>query len=444
MKRRLAALVLLAAAIGGGALTYHAAARDRDYRVLLGRGDAALRDDQTLAAIEAYSGAIARRPDSMLAHLRRGQTYQRRGDLEAAARDFQRAAILDGTATRPLEELADVRYLQRRFHRASEIYEQALRLDDRAARVSYKLALSRYRDGRTDGALNALDAALRLDDQMTEAYYLEALCFRAQRRAAEAQRALEKAVALSPGLIAAREELADLYGSLGRRGDQLEQLQVLAGLDRSHIERQIAVGQAHARWAADPREDASKRASQADLAVLTLGAALERTPDQPEIYSALGRVWLDIAQTRGESGALNKALEALERAGSSGAATSDALTLYGRALLESGRADLAERVLQQATERYPVEPGAFLYYADAAEQQNRFDAARQALLQYGALMGDTDGFPERAWRLATLSLKLKDPATAVAWVERGLEKDPANAALLDVRERLQKGEQKRR
>jgi len=444
VKRRLAALVLLAAAIGGGALTYHAAARDRDYRVLLGRGDAALRDDQTLAAIEAYSGAIARRPDSMLAHLRRGQTYQRRGDLEAAARDFQRAAILDGTATRPLEELADVRYLQQRFHRASEIYEQALRLDDRAARVSYKLALSRYRDGRTDGALSALDAALRLDDQMTEAYYLEALCFRAQRRAAEAQRALEKAVALSPGLIAAREELADLYGSLGRRGDQLEQLQVLAGLDRSHIERQIAVGQAHARWAADPREDASKRASQADLAVLTLGAALERTPDQPEIYSALGRVWLDIAQTRGESGALNKALEALERAGSSGAATSDALTLYGRALLESGRADLAERVLQQATERYPVEPGAFLYYADAAEQQNRFDAARQALLQYGALMGDTDGFPERAWRLATLSLKLKDPATAVAWVERGLEKDPANAALLDVRERLQKGEQKRR
>ena len=100
-----------------------------------------MRDDQTFAAIEAYSGAIARRPDSMLAHLRRGQTYQRRGELEAAARDFQRAAILDAMATRPLEELADVRYLQQRFHRAGEIYEQALRLDDRAARVSYKLAL---------------------------------------------------------------------------------------------------------------------------------------------------------------------------------------------------------------------------------------------------------------------------------------------------------------
>jgi tetratricopeptide (TPR) repeat protein len=317
-------------------------------------------------------------------------------------------------------------------------------LDDRAARVSYKLALSRYRDGRTDGALIALDAALRLDDQMTEAYYLEALCLRTERRPAEAQRALEKAVALSPGLIAAREELADLYGSLGRRGEELEQLQVLAGLDRSHIERQIAVGRAHAQWAADPRESDARRASQADLAVLTLGAALERTPDQPEIYSALGRVWLDIARTRGDSIALNKALDALERASSSDAATSHALTLYGRALLESGRADLAERVLHQATERYPLEPGAFLHYADAAEQLSRFDTARQALLQYGALVGDTDGFSERAWRLATLSLKLKDQATAAVWVERGLEKDPVNAALLDVQQGLQKGEQTRR
>ena len=74
------------------------------------RGDAALRDDQTFAAIEAYSGAIALRPDSMLAYLRRGETYQRRGDrgdLERA-RDFRTAAALDPTATRPLEALGDV------------------------------------------------------------------------------------------------------------------------------------------------------------------------------------------------------------------------------------------------------------------------------------------------------------------------------------------------
>lgn len=144
MKRNLAVVVLLTLTVAGAALTYQTASRDWDYRALLGRGDAALRDDQTFAAIEAYSGAIALRPDSMLAHLRRGETYQRRADLEAAARDFQTAVILDAMATRPLEELADVRYLQQRFHRAGEIYEQALRLDDGAARVNYKLALTRF------------------------------------------------------------------------------------------------------------------------------------------------------------------------------------------------------------------------------------------------------------------------------------------------------------
>src|SRR5512144_1342042 len=100
-----AVLVILAVA---GAVAYQTAARERDYRALLARGDSALRDDQTFGAIEAYSGAMALHPDSMLAHLRRGETYQRRGELDEAARDFRTAAALDPAATRPLEALGDV------------------------------------------------------------------------------------------------------------------------------------------------------------------------------------------------------------------------------------------------------------------------------------------------------------------------------------------------
>ena len=66
-------------------------------------------------------------------------------------------------------------------------------------------------------------------------------------RTADAQRAFEKAVALSPGLIAAREELADLYAARTPARDELEQLQVLAGLDRDHVERQVVVALAQAR-----------------------------------------------------------------------------------------------------------------------------------------------------------------------------------------------------
>jgi tetratricopeptide (TPR) repeat protein len=429
-------LCLLILTAVGAALTVRTAAHDSQYRRLIARGEAALRDDQIPAALEAYSSAIALRPDSMLAHLRRGETYLRRGDLDAAGRDLQRASVLDGMAMRPLEELGDVRFLQHRFSRAAEIYEQALHLDDSAARVSYKVALARYRSGRPAAALAPLESALRLDDQMSDAYYLEGLCLRDERRVGDARRALEKAVALSPGFIAAREELAELYASVGHRADQLAQLQVLAGLDRDHVERQIAIGQLYARWAADPRESPARRASHADLAVLTLGAALERSPDQPQIYAAIGRVWLDVARARSDAVALDKALDALERAASDPSAPSDILSLYGRALADSGRKALAEHVLQKATERYPVDPGAYLAYADAAEQQNHLDAARQALIRYHALVVDDERFANRTLRIAELSLKMGDRSTARLWTNRGLGKAPESPELLALRRRL--------
>src|SRR5439155_13325102 len=161
-------MVVLAVAAVAGAVTYQAAARDRDYRALLARGDSALRDEQTFGAIEAYSGAIALRPDSMLAYLRRGETYRQRGALDAAAKDLRTAASLDPSATRPLEELGDVLGLLQRYEQSAQTYEKELRLDDHAVRVSYKLALARYRARNIDGALGALSQTLALNDRLAE------------------------------------------------------------------------------------------------------------------------------------------------------------------------------------------------------------------------------------------------------------------------------------
>src|SRR5262249_12572168 len=214
--------MVLTLATAGAVATYQAMRRERDYRALLARGDAALRDDETFGAIEAYSGALALRPDSMLPHLRRGETYLRRGDLSAAARDLQAAVVLDPTATRPLDELGDVKYLQQRFKRAAEIYDEDLRLDDRAAFVSYKRALALYRSHDLDAALTSLEAALRVNDHVAEAHYLRGLCLIERRRTVQAARAFERVIALSPTLISAREELADLYGVLGRHEDEID------------------------------------------------------------------------------------------------------------------------------------------------------------------------------------------------------------------------------
>jgi tetratricopeptide (TPR) repeat protein len=423
VKRAIFALAVLALAAAGGAAAYQAVAQ-RNYSALLTRGDNALRDDQTFNAIEAYSGAIALRPGSMLAYLRRGQTYQRRGDrgdLEAAARDFRTAARLDPTATRPLEALGDVLFQSQLFNHAVSAYERCVRLDDRSARVSHKLALARYRDRDIDGAIAALRETLRLDDRLAEAQYLLGVCLREKGRVPDAVRTLEQAVKLAPGLVPAREELADLYGALDRHVEELEQLQMIAGLDRDHAARQVAIGLAHAR------------AGHWDLAVLTLGGALERHPNEPEIYRALGKVWLE--RPRDDRAFLSKAREALERVASSPAATSEILTLYGRTLLQDGDVDGAEHALQQATLRFPVDPQAFVLYASAAERQSHLDRARQALIQYASLTANEDDLPQRAGRIATLSLRLNDRATAADWIARGLAKEPNNSALLTLSRR---------
>jgi tetratricopeptide (TPR) repeat protein len=419
VKRPIVAVAVFALAAGGAAFAYQVVVQQRYYAELLIRGDNALRDDQTFGAIEAYSGAIALRQDSMIAYLRRGQTYQRRGDrgdLERAASDFRTAAGLDPSATRPLEALGDVLYQLQRYDRAAEAYERFRRLDDRSARVTYRLALARYRQHDLDAASTAVADALRLDDAMADAHYLLGLCLRDTQHPGEALRAFERAVALEPGMIPAREELADVYGTLGRRAEELEQLQLLAGLDRDRVARQVAVGMAHAR------------AGHWDLAVLTLGGALERNPNEPEIYRALGQVWLE--RPRDDGAFLSKAREALERVATSPSATSDALTLYARALLQEGHLEGAEHALQQAIVRFPIEPSALLLYAATAEKQEHFDAARQALIQYRGLAPADVDVSGLAGRIGILSARVNDLPAAVQWLTRALSATPNDVRLL--------------
>ena len=424
MKKTIAVVGILAAVVVAVALAVQIASRQRDYRAFLLRGDGALRNDETFDAIEAYSGAIALRPDSMLAYLRRGESYRRRGELEAAARDLLKASTLDRSAPRPLEELGDVMYQLQRHDRAIEAYLAASRLDDRTARLAYKLALARYRYQDLDGSLTALEQAIRLDERMADAYYLQGMCLREKGRTTDALKALEKAVALSPALVPAREELADIFNTLDRRTDQIEQLQLLASLDRDHLARTVAIALAHAR---------SRRW---DTAVVTLSGALERSPNDPLLYRALGQVWLDSAVARNDRVDLGKAREALDRVASSPAATSEMLMLSGRAALEDGDLEKAERAFDDAAARFPIEPAALLYLATTAERLNHFDAARRALIRYEALVTDDSDFATRAARIATWSLRLNDAETAAEWTRRGLDKDPQNAQLLALGKRL--------
>ena len=375
MRRSVIFAVGLAALTLGVVLAWYAVRQEREYRRLIAAGDAALARDRTSDAIEAFSGALALRGDSMLAHLKRGDTYRRRGELDAALRDLRQAAALDPSAPRAAELLGDVHAALGHHDRAVEQYRTFTQLDDLSPRVLYKLGLAHFRTGNAAQAVEPLQRALALDPRLAEAHYLLGMCLREGRDTAGALKAPTRAIELDGAFVAAREELVALLEETGRRRDAIEQLEALAALEPARPERLIDVGLAYARW------------GWTETAILTLGRAAERYPGRDDAYVALGRVWLDVAESRGDEGALNKAVDALRSRARTDTASSEALTLYGRALFLSGDITGAERTLLRAAEMTPIDPVTLRYLAEAAERLGHSAQARAARARHDALTG---------------------------------------------------------
>jgi tetratricopeptide (TPR) repeat protein len=406
--------LLLAA---GAALAVVSVRNEREYDRLVLAGDAALAAADLSAAIEAYTGAITLRADSMAAHLKRGLAYRERGEPEAALRDLRRASELDPTAPRVFEWQGDVNAGLERYARAAERYEQSLQLDDRQAEVFYKLAVARYRDGRSGAAIDPLRRALALAPAFAEAQYLLGLSLRDAGRADEALAALNAATRLSPGLLEAREARADVLQGRGQTARAVDELTALAALEPDRAERAVAVGAAFAR------------AGQIDAAVLALGRAADRFPTSAAVFGALGGVWLREAES-GDSVALGKALAALERAAGLPDAGAETFTSLGRARALAGDLDAAERHLRRAIERLPAPPGAYLHLAAVLERSGRWQEARDVLVQYATLESGTPAVANAAPRIGTLSMRIGDPHAAAYWFEKAIAEGGVSTMLL--------------
>ena len=130
MRRTLVAVVFVALAGVAGALAYSAWANEVEFDRLMASGDRAVTAERHFQAIEAFSGAVALKPDSMVAYFKRGSVYLDQGELDAALRDLRRATEIDPSALRPLELVGDVNVALGRADRAAEGYEAYVALDE--------------------------------------------------------------------------------------------------------------------------------------------------------------------------------------------------------------------------------------------------------------------------------------------------------------------------
>jgi len=225
-----------------------------------------------------------------------------------------------------------------------------------------------------------------------------------------ARKSLEEAARRSPASqTSAREALAEVHLEEGDFGKAINQLEALAALEPTRPDRLVAVGMAQAR------------AGREDAAVVTLGRAVERFPDAPQVYAALGHVWLAEAQRRGDRVALSKAIEALSEAASRSEANSETLAELGRAFLLAGDRLAAERALRQAVAKLPVPPDAYLQLATVTAREGRIQDARDALLKYATLVGDEKPMATVATQIGDYSMRLGEPALAVKWFDRAID-----------------------
>ncbi len=420
--RRTFVLLVCTALAVTGVVAIQRLNQERHYRSLLADGDRALAAGHAYMAAEAYSGALAIRPDSMVAHYRRGEAYLAERQETQAARDLREARRLAPDAPEPLEALGRL-YDARGDHvAAAGWYALATeRLQDTDAALLHALALARYRTGDLPAARDAIDRAIARDASLPECHYLAGLIARDMHRPGDAVSALEHAVRLRPAFVAARQELASLHRAQGRPDAEVAQLRALVSLDEARVARHVSLALA------------SLRAGRHDEALQSLSAAEAAAPGDSRVALAVGRVHLARAEATREPEAITDALAALERALGGTARRSEGLALYGRALHLSGDLGRAERLLQEATRTSPVTTEAFGYLADTAEAAGHPIVARDALLRLHALQGDTASPAARAARderIGALSLEADDPRAAFEYLSRATRAGRAGATTL--------------
>jgi tetratricopeptide (TPR) repeat protein len=399
-------LVVGGVAVVGAAIFQHLGG-ERHYRRLLADGERALRAGNSYAAIEAFSGALAFRPQSMVAHYRRAEAYGAQGRDDEALRDLREAVRLAPDAPHPLIALGELHDRRGDPAQAAAWYAQAAeQLRDENPGLLYQLALARYKAGSAAAARDPLRRIVARNDSIAEAHYLLGLVYRDTQEIDAAVGSLEQALRIAPGLTAAREELADLYRARGQYAEEMDQLRALAEVD-DQVGRRVAIALAEARR------------GQFAAAIGLLGQASFEAPQDSRVQLALGRIYLERAERAGDAASIQRALEVLERALGGTAPRSEGLALFGRAMFLSGDAAGAERILREAVATSPLDLEAYMFLADAAERLGHDVAARDALVSLDALQGSTvaaDSRATRAHRIGLLSLRAGDPRVAVSYL----------------------------
>jgi tetratricopeptide (TPR) repeat protein len=180
----------------------------------------------TLASVLQLPDAGAYRELLAKLHNNLGLVYFRSRQFERAAREYELALEIDARYPAAIANLAVLRVRQKQFSKASLLYETLAGYKRLDARESALLGTALREQGRFDHARDALSTALRQAANprsfsdvkvLTEAHYECGLTLQAKGELEPSVRHFEAALAMTPGHVETRYQLAR---SLALSGDQ--------------------------------------------------------------------------------------------------------------------------------------------------------------------------------------------------------------------------------
>src|SRR5207249_4053890 len=244
-------------------------------------------------------------------------------------------------------------------------FREAIRLRPDFAEAHNNLGLVLIQSGDDPGGIAALREAVRLEKDYADAHANLGAAL-VPTDAEEAVRELEKAVALAPGSVKARFNLAAAYGASPIRGPakEIEQLEKVIELDPTFARARVALGKAFLREgkvaeAVGELQEATRLSPKSGEARYQLGLALARAGRKEEASSELqkGRD-LVAADDRNKTATLD--------------------VLEGRSALEKGDVDGAAAKVRHAIQLSP----------DFAEAQSLLERVRQKQAAAAGLADD--------------------------------------------------------
>lgn len=343
LRTAIAAVVLAPLAVLTWQLSHQYVSAETLYRSTIARNPSAWMAYQNLggmmlgtsgADIEEAASLIREslrlRPGNAEAYNNLGYYYQRRGDLAAARREYERAVRLEPKLVSAQNNLAALDQTEGRLEDAEGHYREALRLDPYNNDAGRNLGLILTSLGRSDEAAPLLARAF--SDNPNHPDVLDALGILAVRenRLDDAVRDYEAAAAARPGWASPLVKLGLIFDKQGRLPDAMARYEQAVRADPSFAVARDSLGYALLRQ--NRFADAAAQFAE----------AIRLNPSMAESHASLGAALQAQGQLDASIAAYRRALEFPVNAQSAPVRNSYGVSLAQRGRLQEAAAEFRE------------------------------------------------------------------------------------------------------